>query len=71
MATTVVNEQTQVIVSRALNLENPEDPAGTPRWPGKDFIFYDPADPSGEQAKAAYALLGMPSKTFLRDIDLK
>ncbi|KAJ4993440.1 hypothetical protein SVAN01_00988 [Stagonosporopsis vannaccii] len=58
LSTSIINEQTQIIVSRALNLENPEDGSGTPRWPGKDFEFHNPDDVSGEMTEAAYALLG-------------
>jgi len=58
MAVSVVNQQTQVIVSRALGLESPEFSEGTPRWPGKEFTFHNPEDPSGELTEAAYALLG-------------
>lgn len=60
MATSIVNDETNVITSRALGLANPEDYFGTPRWPGRDFVFYDSEnDPTGERTSAAFALLGM------------
>ena len=65
IATGIVNRETWVIISRALELQGPEDYYGTPAWPGKRFVVYDEVnDPSGKGTQAALALLGW-SRSYL------
>lgn len=54
-----INQETWVIISRALGLGNPSHYYGTPEWPGRQFTFlFNSVNPFDEETEAALALLG-------------
>ena len=60
MAVGITNKETWVIISRALDLEDPEDPLGTLAYAQRrKFAFFHPDHKDAEEeTEAAYALLG-------------
>lgn len=55
MSVTITNEETGVIISRALNLKDPELVFDVPDWPGKTFTL---GSDDAKEHDAALALLG-------------
>lgn len=56
----ITNKETWVMISRALDLEDPEDWLGTPTYADRrKFVFFHPDhEDAAEETEAAYALLG-------------